>query len=105
VLLPPFVIAIVLIAGLVALVPGRRLHLAGASIEVIATWVAASWLVGIVVFLAPGLARVTIPLLIVLVLIPFALPGLLGRLFPRRGPSRPPMKNVTPPQEHPNPPQ
>jgi hypothetical protein len=97
--IPPFVIGLVLIVGIVALAPASRLYRAGVASEVVATWLGAMWLLGIVVFIVPALARFTIPLLIALAVIPFAWPGLIGRLFARRPASRPPMKNVTPPEE------
>ena len=103
-LLPPYLIAVVLIAGFVALIPARRLHLAGAPTDVIATWLGGVWLLAILTFLAPGLARITIPVVVALVIVPFVWPGVLARLFARWRPTRPPMKNVTPPQESAKPP-
>ena len=105
-MIPPFVIALVLIVGIVALAPARRLFLAGRSSGFIATWFAALWLLGVIVVLAPGVARFVVPLLVILYIAPFfAWPMAIDRLLGRRESQRPPMKNVTPrSQDEPNPP-
>ena len=104
--IPPFVIGLVLIVGIVALAPARRLYLAGRSTGFIATWLAALWLFGIIVGLAPGLARFLVPLLLALYIAPFfTWPLAIERVLGRRRPDRRPMKNVTPqPQDEPSPP-
>ena len=105
-MIPPFVIALVLIVGIVALAPARRLFLAGRSAGFIATWLAAVWLLSVIVVLAPVLARILVPLLLALYIAPFfTWPAGLERMLGRRPPVRPPMKNVTPrTQDEPNPP-
>lgn len=105
-MIPPFLIGLVLIVGIVALAPARRLYLAGRSSGFIATWLAAVWLLGVIVVLAPGLARFLIPLLLALYIAPyFTWPAGIARLLGGRPPQRPPMKNVTPrTQDEPNPP-
>jgi hypothetical protein len=53
----------------------------------------------------PGATRILIPLLLLAYLAPFiAGPGVLGRLL-RRQPPRPPIKNVTPADPPPLPPE
>jgi hypothetical protein len=95
--IPPFVIAVVLIVGIVALAPARRLFLSGRSTGFIATWFAALWLLGVIVVVAPVLARFVVPLLVILYIAPFfTWPAVVARLLSRREPPRPPMKNVTP---------
>jgi hypothetical protein len=98
--IPPFVIALVLIVGIVALAPARRLFTAGRTTGFIATWFGALWLLGVIVVLAPGLARFVVPLLVVLYIAPFfTWPAVIERLLGAHGPDRPPMKNVTPRQD------
>jgi hypothetical protein len=102
--IPPFVIAVVLVVGIVALAPARRLFLAGRSTGFIATWFAALWLLGVIVVVAPGLARLVVPLLVILYIAPFLTwPAVVERLLRGREPRRPPLKNVTPrTQDEPN---
>ena len=103
-MIPPFVIALVLVVGVVALVPARRLFLAGRSTGFIATWFAAVWVLGVIVVLAPGLARLVVPVLVVLYIAPFfSWPAAIARVLSRREAPRPPLKNVTPrTQDEPN---
>jgi peptidoglycan/LPS O-acetylase OafA/YrhL len=98
---PPFLIGAVLIVGLVALWPTRRLYVAGRSASSIALYFAAVFLLGLLVALAPRVARLVLPLLVVLYIVPFinwraGIERLLGRR-PRE--VRPPMKDVTPRDE------
>jgi hypothetical protein len=95
----PALIAIVLATGLLALVPTWRLAKRSTSLGVVASWYVATWvlLAGLVV--VPGLARIAIPLLVVLAIAPWidvraGIDRLLGRPARVR---RPPPRNVTPP--------
>jgi hypothetical protein len=98
---PPFILGIVLVAGLLALAPTRRMYTSGRSNGATATYFLAVWLLGILIAFAPRTARLLLPILVVLYVVPFinwraGLDRLVGR--PAR-PVRPPMKNVTPPAD------
>jgi hypothetical protein len=94
----PFLLAAVLVVGLLALAPTRRLYVAGRSPGAIATYFICLWLLGVAVALAPRLARLLLPLLVVLYIVPFLnCRAGFDRLLGRRPEVRPPMKNVTPP--------
>jgi hypothetical protein len=100
-MVPPFLIGAALIAGLVALWPARRLYVAGRSTSSIALYFAALWLLGLLIAIAPRAARLVLPILVVLYVLPFinwraGIERLLGRR-PRE--VRPPMKDVTPRDE------
>jgi hypothetical protein len=93
--MPPAIVAMLLLVMLAALVPVRRLSVAGWSTGSLFTaW--ALYSVGLFVGLRfPGVSRVVLPVLIVAYVLPFvAGPERLTRLFGRR---RPPVINVTPP--------
>jgi hypothetical protein len=93
--MPPALVAMLLIVMLAALIPVRRLSLAGWSTGTLfTTWVLYS--VGLFVGLRfPGVSRFVLPVLLVAFVLPFvAGPERLTRLFGRR---RPPVINVTPP--------
>jgi len=101
VVVPPLLIGAVLIVGLVALWPTRRLYVAGRSTTSIALYFAAVFLLGLLIAFAPRAARFVLPILVVLYVVPFinwraGIDRLMGRR-PRE--VRPPMKNVTPPDE------
>jgi hypothetical protein len=96
----PALIALVLATGLLALVPTWRLARRSSSLGLVTGWYLVTWalLAGLVV--APGLARIAIPLLVVLVVAPWmdvraAIGRLLGRPARVR---RPAPRNVTPPE-------
>jgi hypothetical protein len=116
----PEFLALGLVLVLLVLIPARRLQLAGFGARTIGAYAASLWLLGLVVAIRPGLLRILIPLLLVAYLAPFiASPDALNRLVRRGGnlrrggrggigqggsttpPSggRPPIKNVTPPDE------
>lgn len=109
----PTTLALVGLVALLVLIPTRRLQLAGWRRESLATYFVAVWLLGAAVAAMPSPARFLIPLLLVAYLAPFVtlrdgLDRLLGRPRvdrggpgPTDGPSadRPPMKDVTPPDE------
>jgi hypothetical protein len=98
---PPFLIGAALIVGLLALWPTRRLYVAGHSTSSIALYFAALWALGLLIAIAPRAARLVLPILVVLYVVPFiswraGFERLLGRR-PRE--VRPPMKDVTPRDE------
>jgi hypothetical protein len=96
---PPFLLAAALIVGLLALAPIRRLAVAGWSRGFLATYFTSLWLLGLFLAVAPGRARLVLPLIVVLYVVPFInWRGGVERLVGRRPREvRPPMKNVTPP--------
>ena len=112
----PEFLALGLVLILLVLIPARRLQLAGFGARTIGAYTASLWLLGLVVAIRPGLLRILIPLLLVAYLAPFiASPEALNRIVrrggrggsggrsgaprtPRSG-GRPPIKNVTPPDE------
>ena len=111
----PEFLALGLVLVLLVLIPARRLQLAGFGARTIGAYAACLWLLGLVVAVRPGLLRILIPLLLVAYLLPFiASPDALNRIVRRGrrggvgrggGPTtpppgaRPPIKNVTPPDE------
>jgi hypothetical protein len=98
--IPPILLVATLVVGLLALVPTRRLYVAGRSPGVIATYFVSLWLLGVLVALAPRLARLVVPILLILYIVPFLdWRGGLDRMLGRRREVRPPMKNVTPRDE------
>jgi len=98
----PYIILAIVIAA-VALLPARRLQLAGFSRAVTAVYAFGVWALAMVLVFRPVLIRVLVPILVVLYLAPFVTaPGRMGAIVrrgrgPRGEPPRPPMKNVTPP--------
>jgi hypothetical protein len=102
-MVPPLLIGAVLIVGLLALWPTRRLYIAGRSTSSIALYFAALFGLGLLIAIAPRAARLVLPLLVVLYVVPFinwraGIERLIGRR-PRE--VRPPMKDVTPRDEAP----
>jgi hypothetical protein len=97
VILPPGLLALGLVLGLLVLLPARRLQLAGISSRAIGAYAAILWFLALVA--AAGPTRILVPILLVAYLAPFvAAPDRLGRIVQRRrGPGPPPMKDVTPP--------
>ena len=115
----PEFLALGLVLVLLVLIPARRLQLAGFGARTIGAYAASLWLLGLVVAVRPGLLRILIPLLLVAYLLPFiASPDALNRMVRRGGRGgigrggtgrggpttppaggRPPIKNVTPPDE------
>jgi hypothetical protein len=93
----PALIALFLVAALVALVPVRRLHVAGWSAASLFTaWVVYS--IGIFVGIRfPGPFRLILPILLVAYVAPFvARPERLARFLGRRSAPPRPVINVTP---------
>ena len=107
---PPAILALGLVLALFVLLPARRLHLAGFSSRVIGLYAFGLWFVALLLAIRPGATRFLIPILLVAYIAPFvAAPDALARYLRRGrggpgtggqvGPDRPPMKNVTPPDD------
>jgi hypothetical protein len=98
--LPPTLLALGLVLGLLVLVPARRLRLAGISARAVGTYAAILWLLAFVAAAMPGAMRALVPILLIAYLAPFvAAGGRLGRIVRRGGgPGARPMKDVTPPR-------
>jgi hypothetical protein len=99
--LPPALVAAILVLALLALIPTRRLFQRGASSGLIALYFLALWLLGLATVATGGRARILLPVILVLAVLPYfhlreGIDRILGR--PPR-PTRPPIKNVTPPDE------
>ena len=107
----PEYLALGLVLVLLVLVPARRLQLAGFGARTIGAYAASLWLLALVIAIRPGVLRILVPILLVAYLAPFiASPQALDRIV-RRGRrgggapnrpasgTRPPIKNVTPPDE------
>jgi hypothetical protein len=102
---PPWLLALALGLGLLVLIPARRLRAAGLSSGSVGLYALTLWGLAMVVAIRPGATRIVIPLLLLAYLAPIiAGPDVLGRLL-RRQPTRPPIKNVTPPDPPPLPPE
>jgi hypothetical protein len=106
VILPPRLLAIGLVLGFLVLLPARRLQLAGLSGRAIGVYAVALWLAGVVIVSAPVGARFLVPIALLAYIAPFvAAPEVVGRVLrrgkPRQPPAepRPPIKNVTPPND------
>lgn len=100
-ILPPALVAAVLLLALLALIPTRRLFRRGASAGFVTGYYVALLLIGLVLVATQGRARFLLPIMIILAVVPYlhlreGIDRLLGR--PPR-PTRPPIKNVTPPDE------
>jgi hypothetical protein len=104
-LAPPWLLALGLVLGLLVLIPARRLQLAGLAPRTIGILALTLWALGMLVAIRPVASRVLIPILLIAYIAPFvAGPDRLGRVLRRGGrgrgtPPRPPMKNVTPPDD------
>ena len=104
VLLEPLPIALALGIALLVLLPTRRLQLAGFRARWIAAYFLVTWGLGFFLAIRPIAARFLVPILVLLYIAPFVtaperVTSLVRRTRTggRRDPSRPPMKNVTPP--------
>ena len=109
----PALLLIGLVIGLIILVPARRLQLAGFSGRTIGIYAACLWALAFFMAVRPVAARFLVPILLIAYLAPFvAAPGRLSRIVARgRGragpggtgrtgePPKPPIKNVTPPDD------
>jgi hypothetical protein len=102
---PPWLLALALVLGFLVLIPARRLRAAGLSSSSVGLYALALWGSAMLIAVRPGGTRILIPLLLLAYLAPFiAGPDLLGRVL-RRQPPRPPIKNVTPADPPPVPPE
>ena len=109
---PPGILLVALLIALIVLVPARRLQLAGVSSRTIGLYALGLWALATLVAVRPGATRILVPILLVAYLAPFvAAPDAVARILRRGrggsgpggsvGPDRPPMKNVTPPDDSP----
>jgi hypothetical protein len=110
----PTAILLVGLVALLVLIPTRRLQLAGWGRESLTIYFLGVWFLGSVVAALPSPARFLIPILLVAYLAPFitlreGLDRLRGRPPAARGhgngdafTERPPMKDVTPPEDRAN---
>jgi hypothetical protein len=101
--MPPGLLLLVLVLGLMALIPTRRLARHGWTPGSLAAYFVAVWILGAVAASAPSGARILVPLLLVAWLAPFVTwrEG-LDRLRGRTTPAEPlPPRNVTPPDGDP----
>lgn len=98
---PPWLIAVALVAGLLALLPARRLQLSGYSGRVVGLYVLGMWLAAMTLAVQPAAARILVPFLLVAYIAPFVAGPDRARQVLRRPPGggRPPMKDVTPPDD------
>lgn len=102
---PPALLAVGLALGLVVLLPARRLRLAGLSAQIIGLYTIFVWALAFVLVVRPVGARFLVPILVVAFVAPFiAAPERISTIIRRNGPPRddpprPPMKNVTPPDD------
>jgi hypothetical protein len=102
----PWLLALALVIALLALIPARRLQLAGVSSRAIGLYALVLWVLGMTLAVRPAGARVLIPFLLVAYIAPFvAAPDRVRRVFGRGGlppGDPPPMKDVTPPESTPD---
>ena len=106
VIIPAWIIGLSLVLGLLVLLPARRLQLAGLSGRAIGLYAIVLWLAGFALVVRPLGARFLVPIALLAYIAPFvAAPEVVGRIL-RRGrprapldPPRPPMKDVTPPDD------
>ena len=102
----PIPLAIALGLALLVLLPARRLHLAGISGRWIGVYALFVWGLAFLVAVRPLLLRFAVPILVIAYIAPFVVaPGRITRAIgrthrgDRRDPPKPPVKNVTPPDE------
>ena len=103
VMIPPWLLAVALVLGILVLLPARRLHLAGLSSRTIGLYALGLWLLGFMLTVRPVGAQFLVPIVLLAYIAPFvAAPERINRIMRRgrpRNPPRPPMKNVTPPDD------
>ena len=110
----PWLLALALGVGLLVLIPARRLQLSGVSPRAAGAYVVVLWLLAMAVAIRPVATRFLVPMLLVVYLAPFiAGPDQVRRLLRRPPPGpgrgtgrardegidRPPIKDVTPPDQ------
>lgn len=104
---PPALLAIGLVLGLVVLLPARRLRLAGLPAQAIGLYAIFVWVLAFALVVRPVGARFLVPILVVAFVAPFIVaPERIATIVRRGGgrgddPPRPPIKNVTPPDDPP----
>ena len=106
---PPWVLAVAIVVTLIVLVPARRLQLAGLASRTIGLYALGLWVLAMLLAVRPGATRFLVPILLIAYIAPFiAAPDAVARLLRRGrggpGPGdrlgpRPPMKDVTPPED------
>lgn len=107
---PPWILAVALVLALIILIPARRLQLAGLASRTIGIYALVLWGLAMLLAIRPGATRFLVPILLAAYLAPFvAAPDAVARLLRRGrggrrgpgglGPDRPPMKDVTPPDD------
>ena len=103
--LPPWLVALGLVLALLVLIPARRLQLAGVQPRVIGLYALVLWAFAMLVAVRPGATRVLVPFLLIAYIAPFvAAPDQVRRVLRRRPPDgRPPIKDVTPPDDRTDP--
>ena len=105
----PALLAAGLLIGLLVLLPARRLQLGGVASHWIGLYALCVWLLAFALVFRPLFGRILVPFLIVLYVAPFVAGPERIRAIVRRGPgsrtagrsdpARPPIKNVTPPDD------
>lgn len=106
---PPWVIAVAIVLALIILIPARRLQLAGLSSRAIGLYALGLWALAMLLAIRPAAVRFLVPILLAAYLAPFVTaPDAVARILRRGrggrgpgglGPERPPMKDVTPPDD------
>jgi hypothetical protein len=81
---PPTLLAVMLAAALLTLIPARRMHVAGWSSATTAGWYAALWLLSVLVLAVPGRTRFLVPVILAAWILPFVLPKAVVDRFVRR---------------------
>jgi hypothetical protein len=107
----PWLLALALVVGLLVLIPARRLQLGGVSARAAGAYVVVLWVLAMAVAIRPVATRFLVPILLVAYLAPFIAGPDQVRRWLRRPPAggaggaardgveRPPMKDVTPPDQ------
>lgn len=106
---PPWILVVAIVVTLIILIPARRLQLAGLSSRTIGLYALGLWALAMLLAIRPAGTRFLVPILLVAYIAPFvAAPEAVAR-FLRRGKGgsgpggrvgpRPPMKDVTPPDD------
>ena len=101
----PGLLAVGLLLALVVLLPAKRLQLGGVSSRMIGLYAVCVWALAFLLVIRPVAARFLVPILIIAYVAPFIVaPGRVAAIMrrgpgPGREPPRPPMKNVTPPDD------
>jgi hypothetical protein len=98
VIAPPWLLALGLVLGLLALVPAGRLRAAGLARGTVGLYALALWALAMLMAIRPGATRILVPVLIVAYVVPLLIdPDVMARVLRRGSAERRPMKDVTPP--------